>query len=405
MGGAHSKGHQHHTHGHVHDPHECDTHEHHGDEPGHVHDPHECDDHEHHADDHENDDHECDSHEHHGDEPGHVQDPDECDDHEHHDHDDHHGNDHDDHDDHAHDLRGTSKRSLAIALILIAGFMVAEVIGGIVSGSLALLSDAGHMVTDAMSIALALFAMKVADRPPSAERTFGYRRAEVLAAMLNALSLWLIAAWVLFEAYHRIQDVPEIEGGLMLVVGILGLFVNIAAAWVLHRSSKHSMNVEGALRHVMADLLGSVAVVISGIVIVTLGWTIIDPILSAVIALLVGHSSWSLTVKVFKVLLEGVPDHIDVYRLCSDMEDLRGVTLIHDVHVWTISSGLEALTAHILIDPSYEGNKEALLRRLKKIAHDRYGIDHVTIQMEETLEGCVEDHHVEHLIARSKPLG
>ena len=405
MGGAHSKGHQHHTHGHVHDPHECDTHEHHGDEPGHVHDPHECDDHEHHADDHENDDHECDSHEHHGDEPGHVHDPHECDDHEHHDHDDHHGHDHDDHADHAHDLRGTSKRSLAIALILIAGFMVAEVIGGIVSGSLALLSDAGHMVTDAMSIALALFAMKVADRPPSAERTFGYRRAEVLAAMLNALSLWLIAAWVLFEAYHRIQDVPEIEGGLMLVVGILGLFVNIAAAWVLHRSSKHSMNVEGALRHVMADLLGSVAVVISGIVIVTLGWTIIDPILSVVIALLVGHSSWSLTVKVFKVLLEGVPDHIDVYRLCSDMEDLRGVTLIHDVHVWTISSGLEALTAHILIDPSYEGNKEALLRRLKEIAHDRYGIDHVTIQMEETLEGCVEDHHVEHLIARSKPLG
>ncbi|MCY4651089.1 MAG: cation diffusion facilitator family transporter [bacterium] len=398
MGGAHSdKGHQHHAH----DPHECDTHEHHGDEPGHVHDPHECDDHEHH----DHDDHH--GHDHH-----------DHDDHD--DHDDHYGHDHDDHDDHAghddhghghhghdhaHDLRGASKRSLAIALILIAGFMVAEVIGGIVSGSLALLSDAGHMVTDAMSIALALFAMKVADRPPSAERTFGYRRAEVLAAMLNALSLWLIAAWVLFEAYHRIQDVPEIEGGLMLVVGILGLFVNIAAAWVLHRSSKHSMNVEGALRHVMADLLGSVAVVISGIVIVTLGWTIIDPILSVVIALLVGHSSWSLTVKVFKVLLEGVPDHIDVYRLCSDMEDPRGVTLIHDVHVWTISSGLEALTAHILIDPSYEGDKEALLRRLKRIAHDRYGIDHVTIQMEETLEGCVEDHHVEHLIARSKPLG
>jgi len=332
--------------------------------------------------------------------------------HDHHDHsghghDDHSGHDHSGHGghDHSHDLRGASRRSLVIALVLIASFMFAEVIGGILSGSLALLSDAGHMITDAASIALALFAMKVAERPPSAERTFGYRRAEVLAAMLNALSLWLIAAWVLFEAYHRLQDVPEIEGGLMLVVGILGLLVNVAAAWVLHRSSKHSMNVEGALRHVMADLMGSVGVVISGILIVTLNWTIIDPILSVLIAALVAHSSWSLTVKVFKVLLEGVPDHIDVYRLCSEMEDVEGVTLIHDVHVWTISSGLEALTGHVLIDPSFEGDTEALLRELRRIAHEDFGIDHVTIQVEETVEGCTEDHHVGHLLARSRPLG
>ena len=385
MGGSHGdKSHRHHGD----DRHECDAHEHHDhgrDRHDHDHHP-GHDDHDHHPGHDDHDHH--DDHDDHDDHPGH----------------DHHGHGHHGHD-HSHDLRGASKRSLTIALVLIGGFMIAEVIGGFVSGSLALLSDAGHMVTDAMSIALALFAMTVADRPPSAERTFGYRRAEVLAAMLNALSLWLIAAWVLFEAYHRLQDVPEIEGGLMLVVGILGLLVNIAAAWVLHRSSKHSMNVEGALRHVMADLLGSVAVVISGIVIITLGWTIVDPILSVVIALLVGHSSWRLTVKVFKVLLEGVPDHIDVYRLCSDIEDVRGVTLIHDVHVWTISSGLEALTAHVLIDPSYEGDREALLRRLRKITLTKHEIDHVTIQMEETLEGCVEDHHVEHLIARSKPLG
>lgn len=328
-----------------------------------------------------------------------------------HDHDGHsgddHGHEHHGHGghDHSHDLRGASKRSLVIALVLIGSFMLAEVVGGILSGSLALLSDAGHMITDAASIALALFAMKVAERPPSAERTFGYRRAEVLAAMLNALSLWLIAAWVLFEAYHRIQDVPEIEGGLMLVVGVLGLLVNVAAAWVLHRSSKHSMNVEGALRHVMADLMGSVGVVISGILIVTLNWTIIDPILSVLIAALVAHSSWSLTVKVFKVLLEGVPDHIDVYRLCSQMEDVEGVTLIHDVHVWTISSGLEALTAHVLIDPSFEGDTEALLRRLREIALQDFEIDHVTIQVEETVTGCTEDHHVGHLLARSRPLG
>lgn len=316
---------------------------------------------------------------------------------------DHHDHGHGGHD-HSHDLRGASKRSLTIALILIGGFMMAEVVGGVLSGGLALLSDAGHMITDAASIALALFAMRVAERPSSAERTFGYRRAEVLAAMLNALSLWLIAAWVIFEAYHRLQDVPEIEGGLMLVVGILGLLVNVAA-WVLHRSSKHSMNVEGALRHVMADLMGSVGVVISGILIVTLNWTINDPILSVLIAALVAHSSWSLTVKVFKVLLEGAPDHIDVYRLCSEMEDVEGVTLIHDVHVWTISSGVEALTAHVLIDPSFEGDTEALLRRLRSIAHEDFEIDHVTIQVEETVTDCRKEHHVGHLLARSRPLG
>lgn len=137
----------------------------------------------------------------------------------------------------------------------------------------------------------------------------------------------------------------------------------------------------------------------------TLNWTIIDPILSVLIAALVAHRSWSLTVKVFKVLLEGVPDHIDVYRLCSEMEDMKGVTLIHDVHVWTISSGLDALTAHVLIDPSFEGDSEALLRRLRRIAHEDFEIDHVTIQVEESVTGCTEDHHVGHLLARSRPLG
>ena len=283
--------------------------------------------------------------------------------------------------------------------------MMAEIIGGILSGSLALLSDAGHMITDAASIALALLAMVVTDRPPSAERTFGYRRAEVLAAMINALSLWLIAGWIFFEAYHWIRDVPDVEGGLLLIIGVLGLLVNIAAAWVLHRSSKHSINVEGALRHVMADLLGSVGVVISGVVILTLGWTIVDPILSVVIAGLIMFSSWKLTVKVFKVLLEGVPDHIDVYQLCSELEELEGVTLIHDVHVWTISSGNEAFTAHILIDPSYQGDTDVLLRRLRAIARRDFGLRHITIQIEQSLEGCTEDHHVGHLLARARTLG
>ena len=186
---------------------------------------------------------------------------------------DHHGHDHDHdhhghgHHDHAHDLRGASKRSLITAFVLISSYMIAEVVGGILSGSLALLADAGHMLTDAASIALALGAMHFASKAASVERTFGYHRLEILAALLNALTLWLIAGWVIIEAYNRFLDVPDVEGGLMLTVGAVGLIVNVAAAWILHSSAEHSVNVEGAFQHVMADLLGSVGVVISGILV------------------------------------------------------------------------------------------------------------------------------------------
>ena len=219
--------------------------------------------------------------------------------------------------------------------------------------------------------------------------------------MLNALSLWFIAAWVLFEAYHRIQEQPEIEVRLMLIVGSLGLGVNVLAAWVLHGSSGHSLNVEGAFQHVMADLLGSVVVVISAVVILFTGWAVVDPILSIVITALIVLSSWRLVVKVFNVLLEGVPEHIDVYRLCNELEEQEGVTLIHDVHVWTISSGYDAVTAHVLVDPAYGDSMDALLRRSRIIARD-FGIGHITIQLEQSLSGCTEDHHVGHLLARSR---
>ena len=252
--------------------------------------------------------------------------------------------------------------------------MVAEVVGGILSGSLALLSDAGHAITDAAAIALALVAQRMAQRDASAERTYGHRRAEVLAAMLNALSLWLIAAWVFFEAYHRIRDVPEVEGGLLLIVGVLGLFVNIAAAWVLHRSAEHSMNVEGAFRHVMAGLIG----------------------------LLILGSSWRLTLKVFHVLMEAVPENIDVYALCHELEEQSGVTLVHDVHVWTIASGHESFTAHVLVDPAYEGDMDELIHRMQAIARHNFGIGHITIQAEKSLAGCTETHHVGHLMAQAR---
>ena len=296
--------------------------------------------------------------------------------------------------DHSRELRGASKRSLILALILIVGYMSVEVIGGILSGSLALLADAGHMLTDAASIALAMVAMQFAERPASAKRTFGYHRLEILAALLNALTLWLIAAWVVVEAYDRFTTVPDVEGELMLIIGVVGLVVNIAAAWILHGSAERSVNVEGAFRHVMADLLGSVGVVISGSLIWAFGWTLADPIVSVIIAVLILSSSWRLLVKVVHVLLEGTPDHIDIHRLCSKMEELEGVTLIHDIHVWTLSPGNEALTAHVLIDPDYQGDVEALRGRLREIVSHDFGIGHITLQLEKSQEGCTENHHI-----------
>ena len=314
-------------------------------------------------------------------------------------------------------MRGASRKNLIIALTLISTYMVAEVIGGILSGSLALIADAGHMLTDAAAIAMALVAMWIAERVATAERTFGYERTEVLAAMLNTVSLWLIAGWIMFEAYHRSfgTEEPHVDGLPVLIVGTGGLLINIAAAWVLHRSSEHSMNVEGAFQHVLADLMGSVGVIISAILILSFAtdnpadalwgfdWHLVDPILSVLIALLILWSSRHLMMTVMNVLLEGTPQHIDAYKLCNDIEEVEGVTLIHDVHIWTITSGSEAFTVHVLVDPSYEGGNEAIRTKIQEIAHNRYGIGHVTLQLEHTASTCKEDHHVDHLLHTSRP--
>ena len=284
--------------------------------------------------------------------------------------------------------------------------MFAEVIGGVLSGSLALIADAGHMLTDAAAIGLALLAMWLAGREASTTRTWGFHRTEVLAAMINALALWMIAAWIVFEAVERFRHHDHhIEGGLMMAVGIGGLIVNIIAAWILHASSEHSMNVEGAFQHVVADLLGSIGVVVSGILIIAFGWTIADPIISIVIALLIVLGSWRLVAQVVHVLLEGTPDRIDMYRLCYEMGEVEGVTVIHDVHCSTITSGYEALTAHVLIDPGYDGEMvDKTLRELRRIANQDFGIAHVTLQVEQSVEGCTEeDHHVGHLLHEARP--
>ena len=297
---------------------------------------------------------------------------------------------------HAHDHRSASRRSLSFALALIMVYMVGEVVGGLISGSLALLADAGHMLTDGAAIGLALLAIWVSGRPASIEQTFGFHRTEILAAMLNALSLWLISALIFFEASRRFNDDLQVDGGLMLGVGAVGLLVNLAAAWALHRSSGESLNVEGAFLHVVADLLGSVAVVAGGILVLAFEWNIADPIFGIVIGVLILASSLRLLWKVVHVLMEGTPSHLDLHHLCQRLEELEGVTGVHDIHAWTITTGYDALSAHVTADPTVMQDPNPVLQALRDIASSEFGIGHVTIQLEDSKDGCVEDHHIEH---------
>ena len=295
-----------------------------------------------------------------------------------------------------HEHRSASQRSLGISLALILGYMVAEVIGGLMSNSLALIADAGHMLTDAAAIGLALVAIWIANRPASIDQTFGFQRTEVLAALLNALSLWLIAAWIFFEAARRFGDAPVIDGVLMLIVGGVGLLVNVVTALVLHRSAGESLNVEGAFLHVIADLLGSVAVVVAAILVLSFGWDIADPIFGIVIGVLILASSFRLLWKVVHVLMEGTPAHLDLHQLCRRLEELDGVTGVHDIHAWSITTGYDALSAHVTADDSVMEAPNAVMQRLREIASREFGIGHVTIQLEGSMDGCEEDHHIEH---------
>ena len=269
--------------------------------------------------------------------------------------------------------RAASGRNLTIALGLTVGYTVVELAGGFLANSLSLLADAGHMITDAGAIGLALLAMWIAGRPASIERTFGLHRTEVLAALANALALWLIAGLIFFGAYRRFLDVPAVDGRLMLVVGGVGLLVNSAAAAVLRPPAKESLNVEGAFLHVVSDVLGSIAVIGAGLLIVI--------------------SSARL---LWKVLMEGTPAHLDLHGLCQRLERLDGITGVHDIHAWSITTGYDALSAHVTADAAALNNPGQVLERLRNIASQEFGISHVTIQLEASEDGCVEGHHIAH---------
>jgi cobalt-zinc-cadmium efflux system protein len=283
---------------------------------------------------------------------------------------------------HHHHHHGTS-RSLIFSLALISIFMVIEAVGGWLTNSLALLSDAGHMLTDAGALALSLFALKIGEKPPSVTKTFGYRRFEILAALFNGLALWAIVGVILHEAYLRLQTPLAVNATGMLAVAGIGLLVNLVAIRLLHAHKEENINVRGAFLHVLADSLGSVGVLIAGFIILTTGWILVDPLISLAICCIILWSSWAIIRDAVHILLLGVPSHIDYREVEEAILAHEGVCCLYDLHIWSIVSGQEAVSVHVVVAEGFARQNE-LLEEIIEGLHEKFGIDHATIQIEES---------------------
>jgi cobalt-zinc-cadmium efflux system protein len=275
--------------------------------------------------------------------------------------------------------RDPQSKRLWIVLVLTAGFMVAEVIGGVLANSLALLADSGHMLADVGALALSLIAMRLALRPPSPERTFGYVRMEILAALVNGATLLFISGWIVWEAWGRLMAPQEVDGPLMMLVAGVGLIVNLVGAAMLHTHADENLNVRGAYLHVLGDLLGSVGAITAGALILLTGWMPIDAIVSVVIAALILLGAWRLVKEATGVLLEMVPAHVDMEGVLEDLQSIPNLHNVHDLHVWTLTSGFVALSGHgVLDDPT---RHQRVLDEIRDRMSHR-GIGHVTFQLE-----------------------
>jgi cobalt-zinc-cadmium efflux system protein len=304
---------------------------------------------------------------------------------------------------HAHEhpherTRGESRRALTLVLALTATFTAAEVVGGLLTGSLALLADAGHMLSDNLSLGIALLAAWLAGRPATPEKSFGYKRAEILAVLANGVTLVAISIWIFVEAYSRLREPPEILGGWMLAIAAIGLLVNAAGALILSRAASESLNVQGALRHVVADALGSVGVMVAALVVILTGWRYADPLVSVAIGALILASSWSLLRESTNILLEATPRGIDAEEVGRRMAGAEGVVEVHDLHIWTITSGFPALSAHVLVGQGEDCH--ARRRYLEDLLAREYAISHTTLQVDH-----VGDHEGEMHGSRFLPLG
>jgi cobalt-zinc-cadmium efflux system protein len=275
---------------------------------------------------------------------------------------------------------GRSRGTLVGILLLTTAYLLVEVVGGFLTGSLALLADAAHMLTDVGGIGLALFAIWVASRPPTPEKTYGYYRAEILAALVNGVVLLAVAAGILIEAYRRLIEPPEIKSAAMLAIAGVGLLVNLASVWLLHQGARESLNVRAAYLEVLSDAVTSVGVIVAALLVLLTGAPVIDPLVSAAIAVFIVPRTWRLLRQAVNVLLEGVPPHLDMAEIQAAIEREPGVRRVHDLHVWTLTSGREAMSAHVVVDDY--GSGERILECLHALLHTRFGIDHTTIQLE-----------------------
>ena len=272
--------------------------------------------------------------------------------------------------------RGALRTTLALTVV----FLVVEAAAAWITGSLALLADAGHMFADAAGLALALFAIWVATRPPTPEKTYGYYRVEILAALVTAVVLLGVSIGILIDAWQRIVEPRAVDAGPMLAVAALGLLVNLAGAWLLRHGAAHSLNVRAAYLDVLSDAATSAGVIVAAGIVLTTGWTLADPLTSAVIAVMIVGRTWHLLMQAVNVLLEGTPAHLALGEIEAAMRDVPGVRRVHDLHVWTLTSGREAMSAHVVVDDVRESDR--LLDELHTVLHARFGIDHTTIQLE-----------------------
>lgn len=284
--------------------------------------------------------------------------------------------------------RQVNKQGLIIAFVITFAIMIAEIIGGLVSNSLALLSDAGHMFTDTFAIGLSLWAIKMAQKPATHHKTFGYHRLEILAALANGFLLIIISIWIFYEAYQRFFNPPEIKSGLMLIVAIIGLIGNFIGMTILQKSSRDNLNVRGALLHMLGDTLSSVGVIIGGVFFAFTGWKMIDPIVSILINGFIIRSAFQLIVESGEVLLEAVPRGLVLQEVAAEVKKVPGVRDLHNLHVWTITSGLHALSGHILIDDQQISAGTAILQEVEELLEHEFGITHTTLQLES--EACGE---------------
>ena len=289
---------------------------------------------------------------------------------------------HDTHNHHGHHEHShtASVKALWIALAINAVFLVVEFVGGLLTNSLALLADAGHMLTDVGAMAVALIAGKIALRPSTPGKTYGYGRVKILAALFNGLSMWLIVGIIIHEAIDRFRMPPEVKAEEMLIIAVLGLLANFASAMVLMRHQKHDLNIKGAYIHLIADSLGSVAAIVAGIAMILKGWFIVDPIVSIVLSVFIIWSSYGIIRESLSILLEGTPQQLDTGEVKVSLEELDGVKYCHDLHIWSIADNEHVLTAHLVVEEGVK--KESILNTASCMVADKYGISHSTIQLE-----------------------